>query len=247
MDPVLRLRRKRTPLSALQCSAMSTIYPYSQPLEIRPNLYRIRGALAVPIPRNMIVFRSDAGELVLYSAIAMHEDGMRALEALGKPTVLVIPHRRHQMDAPFYKARYPALRVLAGEGARVRDDVKVDGDVAELSRYGIESYVLPGNIYGDVVMDMPVNDGRALAVCESLGNVQLSGALGVLLRVFGPPGGGFGVARAVRLREIRGSAKLKQWLEQQSQRADLRALLVGHGEPITTDVRATLQRTATQL
>ena len=45
---------------------------------------------------------------------------MQALEALGKPTVMVIPHRRHQMDAPFYKARYPKIRVLAPDPTRVR-------------------------------------------------------------------------------------------------------------------------------
>jgi hypothetical protein len=222
------------------------IYPYSEPIRFRPNLYQVRGSLPVPVPRNMTVFRSEQGELVLYSVIAMREEGMRALEALGTPTVMVIPNRRHQMDAPFYKQRYPQLQVLAPDASRVRE-VRVDGDLRELARYGIEAYVLPGNTYEDVVLDLPVADGRVLAVCESLGNVKLEGALGLLLRVLGPPGGGFGVARAVRLREIRGSAKLRRWLEQQSERSDLRALLFGHGDAITMDVPVALRRAASQL
>ena len=96
-----------------------------------------RGELSVPVPRNMTVFRASNGELVLYSVIAMHDEGMRALESLGKPAVLVIPHRRHQMDAAFFKSRYPDLRVLAPSPSRIRD-VKVDGGVDELSRYGAE-------------------------------------------------------------------------------------------------------------
>jgi hypothetical protein len=85
-------------------------------------------------------------------------------------------------------------------------------------------------------------------VCESLGNVKLQGLLGVVFRVLGPPGGGsFGVARAVRLREIRGRAELRRWLEQQSQRSDVRALLFGHGDPISSDVSTALRRAASQV
>ena len=222
------------------------IYPYSEPIQIRPNLVQVRGSLVVPVPRNMTVFRTEQGELVLYSVIAMHEDGMRALEALGKPTVMVIPHRRHQMDAPFYKARYPQLRVLAAEGVRVRD-LRVDGGLDELARFGIDAYALPGNTYGDSVLDVPIADGRALTVCESLGNVKLDGWLGALMHVLGPRGGGPGVARAVVWREIRGSEKLRRWLEQQSERSDVKALLFGHGEPITADVPAMLRRFAGQV
>jgi hypothetical protein len=224
-----------------------TVYPYSEPIAIRPNLYQVRGSLPMPVPRNMTVYRSESGALVLYSVIAMHEPGMRALEALGAPAVMVVPHRRHQMDAAFYKQRYPQLRVLAVPAARVRD-VQVDGDLSELARFGIDAYELPGNTYGDAVLDLPVTDGRALAVCESLFNVKLSGVAGMLFRVLGPPGGGsFGVARAVRLREIRGASKLRGWLEQQSERSDLRALLFGHGDAITSDVPAALRLAATQV
>src|SRR5579862_7117058 len=90
-----------------------TIYPYGPPVALAPNLFQVTGALKLPVPRNMTIVRNDREELVIYSAIAMHEVGMQALEVLGKPTVMVIPHRRHQMDAPFYKARYPKIRVLA--------------------------------------------------------------------------------------------------------------------------------------
>jgi len=96
----------------------------------------------------------------------MHEDGLRALEALGRPAVMVIPHRRHQMDAPFYRQRYPQLRVLAADPSRVQG-VAVDGGLSELSEHGIEAYVLPGNTYEDVVMDIRLADGHALTVCES--------------------------------------------------------------------------------
>jgi hypothetical protein len=226
---------------------MPPIFPYAAPVNLAPNLWQLTGSLAIPVPRNMTIVRDAHGNLVLYSVIALHEDDMRALEALGRPAVMVIPHRRHQMDAPFYKARYPGLRVLAADPTRVHG-VAVDGDLSELAAFGIEAYVLPGNTYEDVVMDIPLAEGRALAVCESLGNVSASGWIKLLFKALGPPGGGpFGVARAVRLREIRNATKLREWLLQQADRTDLRWLLFGHGSPLSADIPNALRRAASQI
>jgi hypothetical protein len=222
------------------------IYPYAPPVNLGPNLWQVTGSLKIPVPRNMTIVRDSRGDLVLYSVIAMHEEGMRALEALGRPAVLIVPHRRHQMDAPFYKARYPALRVLAPDPARVRS-VKVDGGLDELSAHGVEAYVLPGNTHEDVVMEIPLADGHALCICETLGNVSAPGWVKLLLKALGPPGGGFGVSRAVRFREIRDSAKLRSWLLEQAARTDLRCLLFGHGQPLVADIPGALRHAADSL
>jgi hypothetical protein len=221
------------------------IFPHGPLVELARGVWQVKGSLQIPVPRNMTVVQTAERELVLYSVIALEEVGMSALEALGEPRFMVIPHRRHQLDAPFYKARYPALRVVAPVPSRVR--LTVDGGLDVLRGAGIEAFVLPGNDHEDVVMDVPFDDGRALVVCESLGNVKMSGALSVLLRVLGPPGGGFGVARAVRLREIADRAQLRDWLRAQARRSDLRALLFGHGEPMLGNVTAALERAATQV
>ncbi len=222
------------------------IYAHGSPVQLAENVWQVAGSLKIPVPRNMTIVRSPQGALALYSVVAMNETGMRELEALGRPQFMVIPHRRHQMDAPFYSARYPQLRVLAPDPARVRN-VTIDGGLEELRAIGIEAFVLPGNDHEDVVMDIPFGDGRALCVCESLGNVATSGLMSLLFRVLGPPGGGFGVARAVRLREIPDRPRLGAWLRSQAQRSDLRALLFGHGAAITQGVQAALARAATQV
>jgi hypothetical protein len=222
------------------------IFPHGPLVELSSSVWQVTGSLKIPVPRNMTIVRNAAGELVLYSVIALDEAGMLGLEALGTPRFMVIPHRRHQMDAPFYKARYPGLRVLAPEPARVKR-VAVDAGLDELRDSDIESFVLPGNDHEDVVMDVPFGDGRALCICESLVNVSFSGPMSLLFRALGPPGGGFGVARAVRLREIPDRERLRAWFRAQAQRRDLRALLLGHGAPILDNVSAALERASRQV
>lgn len=222
------------------------IYPHGALVALAPNLWQLTGTLKLPVPRNMTVVRTAGGQLVLYSAIALNEPGMRALEALGEPALLVVPHRRHQLDAPFYRQRYARLRVLAPVPARVHG-VEVDGGLEELAAQDIRAHVLPGNSYEDVVMDVPAGTRRALCVCETLGNVRMHGVWSLLFRLLGPPGGGFGIARAVRLREVRDRRRLRAWLLEQAERRDLTALLFGHGAPLTADIPAALRRAAAQL
>lgn len=225
--------------------ARHTLHPHGTLVTLAANLWQVRGSLpgALPVPRNMTVYRAANDELILYSVIAMTDEGMRALEALGRPAVMVIPHKRHQMDAPFYKARYPSLRVLAPDPSMVRA-VTVDGGLDALSAYGVDARVVPGNTYGDVAMRLPLDDGVALVVCETLTNLRPTGALGLLFGLLGPPGGGFGVARAVRIREIRNAPRLRAWLHDQANLGDVRMLLVGHGDAITRDAAAALHAAA---
>jgi hypothetical protein len=192
----------------------------------------------------MTIYRLPDGRLVLYSVIAMHEEGMRALEALGAPAIMVMPHDRHQMDAPFYKQRYPGLRVLAPDPGKARR-VPVDADLSELKEQGIVAYPLPGTTYHEAILELPVEGGVAVCTCELLGNAgSIRGIIGVLMKVLGPPGGGFGVSRAVRWREVANRKEVQAWLSQLADRRDIRMVLMGHGVPVTSDAAAALRRAA---
>jgi hypothetical protein len=223
------------------------IYPYRPLQSLAANLWQVAGTLANGLPRNMTVYRLPDGRLLLYSVVAMHAADLEALEKLGRPAIMVMPHDRHGMDAPFYKRRYPDLRVLSADPQHARQ-VPVDGDISELAKLGINAYVLPGTTYHEVVLELPVQGGMALCTTELLGNLgRLPGVMGVLLRVLGPPGGGLGVARVVRWREVSDRNRVRAWLRSLAERPDLRMVLVGHGRPVVTDPRASLRRAATQV
>jgi hypothetical protein len=226
------------------------IYPYHPLKSLAANLWQVEGTLANGLPRNMTIYRLPDGRLLLYSVVAMHAADLETLEKLGHPAIMVMPHDRHGMDAPFYKARYPDLRILAPEPRHARQ-VPVDGDLSELGQLGINAYVLPGTTYHEVVLELPVESdmaGMALCTTELLGNLSgLPGLMGVLLRLLGPPGGGLGVARLVRWREVSDRNRVRAWMRSMAERPDLRMVLVGHGSPVTVNARESLRRAATQV
>jgi hypothetical protein len=228
----------------------NVIYPYHPLKSLAANLWQVEGTLANGLPRNMTVYRLPDGRLLLYSVVAMQAADLEALEKLGRPAILVMPHDRHQMDAPFYKQRYPDLRILAPDPRHPRK-VPVDGDLGELGALGINAYVLPGTTYHEVVLELPVEGGTpgvALCTTELLGNISgLPGLMGVLLRLLGPSGGGFGVARVVRWREVSDRQRVRAWLRSLAARPDLRLVLVGHGNPVTENPGASLLRAAGQV
>ncbi len=229
------------------------IYPYAPLRSLAPDLWQVQGTLANGLPRNMTVYRLPDGRLLLYSVVAMHPPDMEALEKLGRPAIMIMPHDRHQMDAPFYKQRYPDLRVLAPQPRHARK-VPIDGDLGELAGLGIKAYVLPGTTYHEVVLELPLQGGTpAIALCttELLGNLSelsdlagLSRLMRLLLHLLGPPGGGFGVARVVRWREVSDRKRAQAWLRSMAARRDVRMVLVGHGSPVTEEAGASLRRAA---
>jgi hypothetical protein len=232
----------------------NAIYPYRPLKALAANLWQVEGTLSNGLPRNMTVYRLPDGRLLLYSVVAMQAADLEALEKLGRPAIMVMPHDRHQMDAPFYKQRYPDLRILAPDPRHPRQ-VPVDGDLGELEALGIKAYVLPGTTYHEAVLELPVEGGTpggtpgvALCTTELLGNISgLPGVMGVLLRLLGPSGGGFGVARVVRWREVSDRPRVRAWLSSLAERPELRLVLVGHGSPVTDDPRAALRRAAGQV
>ncbi len=84
--------------------------------------------------RKMTVFRLASGDVAVHSAIAMDEAGMAALEAIGRPSWILVPNVLHCSDAGWYGDRYPSARVLVPAAARAKLFNKVrriDGSIDE--------------------------------------------------------------------------------------------------------------------
>jgi hypothetical protein len=107
--------------------------------------------------RKMTVFLLASGEVAVHSAIAMDEGGMAALEAIGRPSWILVPNLLHGSDASWYADRYPAARVLVPAAVRVklfdklrRIDGSIDDDWSEALRGEVAVVPLRGTRIGEV-------------------------------------------------------------------------------------------------
>lgn len=188
------------------------------------------------MPRNMVVHRLPEGGLWIHSAIALDDPGMQALESFGEPRVLVVPNRFHRLDAAVYKQRYPKLTVVCPSVSRpaVEKIVRVDGTSEEvLPSLGVEVSMPSGLKPFELFYLLRMGDYRALVCSDSLFNLpHLPGLDGLLFRVLGSTGY-FGMTRLGQLLMLSDREAFSRWLQEIAGTPGLRAVVVGHGEPIT--------------
>jgi hypothetical protein len=227
------------------------IFPHGSLEELAPSVWRVKGGLAFPFTRNMIVLRLESGDLLLHSVVAMNAAGMAALERLGRPAYAIIPSLHHLMDAPFYKRRYPDLMMLAPESLRsaIEQKVKVDATVEDvLPALGIRLHAVPATKAVEYVYEAPMPaGGRMLMVNDALGNVGAGSDnfLGrALFRHIWVPRGEPRLGRLYRWTQARDAGEIQRFLARLATTRDLRLVTVSHGEPIREGAAAKLRALA---
>jgi hypothetical protein len=97
--------------------------PHGEIHEVLAGIYFVAGTIAMPGPlpirfsRNMTILREGADRLVLVNSVRLGDEGLAALDALGKVTDVIRLAANHGMDDPFYRDRYKA-KVWALDGQR---------------------------------------------------------------------------------------------------------------------------------
>ncbi len=227
------------------------IHPHGPLEELAPGIWRVLGRMPFPLQRNMIVVRLPGDELLLHSVVALDENGMAALERLGRPAYAIVPSANHVLDAPFYRARYPAIQILAPAALRDRISatVPVDGTVEDvLPRHGIVLHPVPSTKSPEHVYEVPMPaGGRMLMVNDALGNIG-AGAPGfvgrhVINRMMVPKNGPR-VARLYGWTQATDVAAINRFFAGLGEIPDIRLITVAHGEPIRETPAAKLKALA---
>lgn len=233
------------------------VHPHGPITRLAPDVWVVNGSLPKgPLPRTMVVHKLPAEasakpSLLIHSAVALNEDGMKKLEMLGEPRVLIVPNRFHRMDAAVFKERYPALKVLcpAAATAKVEEKVAVDGSCEEyLPKLGVTCHSPPGIKPGELCYELNSGDGKKVLVCtDILFNLpHLPGLAGAMLKWLGSTGF-FGITRLGRLMLMNDRAAFRNWLLDLSKRGDISHICVGHGEVIGSGVAEKLKAAASRL
>lgn len=233
------------------------VLPHGELVELAPNLWRVEGSLpGMDLPRCMVVARTTDGDLVLHSAIALDEPGMAKLEALGRPAWLVVPNGWHRLDAARYKARYPDLLVVCPLQARphVEKKVPVNGtydDFPSLDAAGtvrLEHFDAQRHVEGAMIVRSP--DGVTLAFADTLFN--LPHRPGFFWFVYGRLLGSTGAPKVTLIGRMmmlftRSRAPFRAFLERWAATGEVVRLIPAHGEVVSEDATAVLERVARSL
>ena len=226
------------------------VLPHGPITELSTNLWRVEGDLPhFGLKRVMTVVRLADGRLVIHSGIALDEPSMKRLEAWGAPTFLIIPHGRHRLDAPRYKARYPALRVLAPPAVleKARAAVPSAGGLAEFpADPDVRFELLDGMGDSEVAMVVRSPDGTSVVLTEVVFDLLPAktalGRAAIKLSGLGP---GPRVTPFVKLELVKDKARLAAHLERLAALPDLVRLIVSHSRLSSgADAAAALRKAA---
>jgi hypothetical protein len=229
------------------------VLPHGKVSNVDSNVQTVVGQIHMPIgefERRMTVARLREGRLVVYSAIALDEDEMAALERFGTPDWLVVPGDHHRLDARIWKQRYPRMRVAAPAGAceMVNDVVPVDSTAPDFGDPDVHWITVPGTRAHEAALTVRGERGTTLVVNDLIANIRHEhGFGGWLLRLMGFAADEPNIPGVRRLAMIKDSQALREQLLAWSEIDDLHCILVSHGEPIVDDPRGELRRLAASL
>jgi hypothetical protein len=230
-----------------------TVLPHGKLVQIDENILTVVGELHMPLmdlPRRMTVVRLRDTSLVIFSAIALDEDEMTALEAYGRPAVLLVPSDKHRLDAKTWKDRYPEIEVAAPEGARekVEETVAVDTVSPRFDDPNVQFVTVPGTRGREAALVVRTHAGTTLVLNDVVGNIRdAAGFGGWLLHLAGFAGKEAQIPAVVKMAVIEDKQALRAQLLQWSQIDSLVRILVSHGSPIEDNPRQALRDLAQSL
>jgi hypothetical protein len=230
-----------------------TVLPHGKLARLDDNLLSVTGDLHMPVgdvQRRMTVVRLGDGRLVIYSAIALDEAEMQALEDFGQPAFLIVPNDIHRMDAKIWKDRYPGLVVVAPAGVRtkVQEVVAVDRTTVDFDDPHVRFVTVPGTDEHEAALVVETWSGTTLVVNDLIWNLDdRPGFGGWLFHILGFTGHEPRIPTVVELREVRDRPALRGQLERWARIRDLNRIIVSHGNIVTRDPSGVLDRLAETL
>ena len=213
------------------------VLPHGELEQLADNLYTVVGTLRMPLAetnRRMTIVKLAGNRLAIYSAIALDERRMAQLEALGKPTFLIVPSAIHRLDAGPWKKRYPNIEVIAPAGATetIGEVVEIDATALDLGDPHVKLDVVPGTKRRELAMIVETSTGRTLVVNDLIFNMPAyKGLVRFGLKVLGFGPGHPSIPKLVKRKLVDNDdqmrAQLRAWAADNFER-----ILVSHGAPI---------------
>jgi hypothetical protein len=212
------------------------VLPHGPIEKLAENLWRVEGSLpGMSLRRVMTIAKRADGRVVVHSAIALEEAAMKEMQALGKPSFLLVPNAFHRLDAPAFKKRYPDIVVLTPKGARakVAAKVPVNGTYEDFPPdEAVRLETLQGVKGGEGAMFVRSVDGETIVLNDVLFNMQKkpSDPFGWFFTTIMGSAPGPRISRLFKLVAVNDKNALREDLVRLSSTPNLVRVIVAHGE-----------------
>jgi len=226
------------------------VQPHGELIKLDERLWYVTGSLPHGnVPRNMVIYRLSSGGLLIHSVVALNEEYMSQIEALGSLDYMIVPNKYHRLDATLFKEKYENVKVICPSAIRlkVENKVTVDKSVEDVAQeIGIKYHIPTGFRPGELVYELDITKGKALVFCDLVFNMEHYGGLdGWLLRLMGSTGF-FGSTWIARL-QMKDKEAIKSLLLNLSELNDLKMIVLSHGKPILDNCKSRLKEAASLL
>lgn len=231
-----------------------TVQPHGELVEVGEGILTVEGSILMPLghfPRRMNVLTLQSGGSAVWSAIPLRDAEMARIEALGPVRFLIVPNHAHRLDLKPWHIRYPEARIIAPPSARdkVTEAAPVDATDDIIRDPAITFELVAGTKADEFALTVKRGDGTTLILNDILSNVRHPKGLGaqIMARLLG-----FGVkrprtSRPVRRMFVNEPAMLAQQFRAWGAIADLRRILVSHGDVIDRAPAEALNQAAADL
>jgi len=214
------------------------VLPHGPVKAIDTGILTVTGRIPLPLvelERRMTVVRLRDGSTIIYSAVALEDDAMQQIEALGRPRYLVVPGDAHRLDAKIYKERYPDICVLTPPGARdrVAKVVPVDATEVDFGDPDVTWHVVAGAGGHEAALLVRRASGITILLSDLISNLRhKNGFEGWMLHVMGFGSEEPQVPTVERLLIVENKAQLRRQFLDWAAIPDLKRIIMSHGVPI---------------
>ncbi len=228
------------------------VLPHRPIEQLDDHLWRVEGDLeGMPLKRVMAIAKRADGRLVMHNGIALEDEAMKAIDAWGEVSEILVPNGYHRLDAKVFHDRYPKARILCPAGARkkVEEVVKVDGTYEDFGQdANVSLETLEGTAAAEGAMIVKDGDRTSLVLNDALFNMpHLPGFTGWVLRNVTASSGGPRVSRVARWLVVKERAAFAAHLGRLAELPGLVRIVVSHHETITEEPAKVLRAVAAGL
>jgi hypothetical protein len=196
----------------------------------------------------MAIIRRSDGTLAFYQAVPLDDATLAQVTAWGKPSVLIVPHDHHGMDAtPF--AEKLGLKIYGPKAneAKLRAKFKLAGTLEDVPADPAVTFEsVDGAKNGEALAIVHSAGGRVSLIFADAYMATPSAGLALPLRIAGF-GGGPKVTPIFKLLFLKDRSALKAHFERLAALPGLSHLIPCHGEVESKDAPGTLKRVAATL